>query len=105
MVELSEKLALRLPYQYCNILSSADQPERYNGSSGGVVTTIAKYLFREGKIKSAVCYEFSGKSLFEPRIAHSEGDYHQTGSIYHHVPLIQFLRSNLESIQSPVFVT
>lgn len=101
----SKQWAARLPFRYCRILSSCNPNERHNGTSGGVVTAIAKYLFEEGVINSAVCYEFTGKALFQPQIAYSSQKYVQSASIYHHVPLMEFLRSNLQSLRSPVFIT
>lgn len=105
MRELAEQLAHTLPFENCGILSSADRQERYDGSSGGVVTAIARELFKQGRISSAVCFEFSGPSLFEPRLIFNSNDYIQTGSIYHQVPLVQFLRDNLKLIRAPLFVT
>jgi len=100
-----EKLVKTLPYQQCYVLSSADPDVRFNGSSGGFVTGLAKYLFGENRIHSAICFHYTGESLFAPTLAFSEKDYVQSGSIYHHVSLVRFLHKNLDKIRSPLFVT
>lgn len=88
-----------------SILSSTDEEIRYHGSSGGVVTAIAKYLFGKKLVSSAIAYKFGGPNLFVPYLAFGIEDYSQTGSIYHEVELFGFIRENLDRIKSPVFVT
>lgn len=105
MNESVEKIVEKLPYRKCYILSSADHTVRFNGSSGGFVTEFTKYMFREKRINSAICFNYSGKHLFKPTIVFSEKEYVQTGSIYHHVSLTRFLRESISIIQSPLLVT
>lgn len=100
-----ELVANSLPFCECRILSSAHQDIRYNGSSGGFVTELADSLFFQNKIASAICFHFSGKELFVPQVVFSSRQYNQTGSIYHETGLIRFLKDNISSIKSPVFIT
>lgn len=105
MNQLLEKTIRDLPFLRCCILSSTDPSVRFEGSSGGVVTELVRSLFREDRIRSAVCFEFSGKELFIPRIVYSGPHYLQNGSIYHEVHLIRFLRENQDRLRSPILIT
>ena len=100
-----DKLVKKLPYRRCYILSSTDYEVRFNGSSGGFVTGLAHYLFKKGQINSAVCFNYTGKALFKPKLVFSEKQYIQTGSVYHEICLARFLRDNIDKIQSPLYVT
>ena len=95
---------LQIPLQV-SILSSSDDDIRYRGSSGGVVTTTAKFLFEKKFIHSAIAYRFEGANLFAPYLAYDFENYTQTGSIYHEVELFNFIRKNFDRIKSPVLVT
>jgi len=69
------------------------------------VTGLAHYLFKKGQINSAVCFNYTGKALFEPKLVFSEKEYTQTGSIYHEVPLARFIRESISKIRSPAYIT
>jgi coenzyme F420-reducing hydrogenase beta subunit len=69
------------------------------------VTEYARHLFRKNKIGGALCFDYDGRQLFTPRIAFSAEEYVQSGSIYHAIPLLRFLRESLSQIRSPLLVT
>ena len=101
-IEDNEKI---LKYKNIYAVYSLDNKIRLNGTSGGFVTHLNEYLFHKEKINSSISYRFNGKELFEPFFAYNEKDIIQTGSIYHDVNLLDFLKSNIDSIRSPIFIT
>jgi len=87
------------------ILCAADEKIRYKASSGGVVSTIVRYLFEEGRIENAVSYEFDRYEWFKPKLIKSYEEYHTVGSIYHDVELIKFVKDNARDIKGKILVT
>lgn len=69
------------------------------------MTEFARYLFRKNSIGSALCFDCDGRQLFTARIAFSADEYVQSGSIYHAIPLLPFLRESVPRIRSPLLVT
>jgi len=94
-----------LTYQHVYITYSKDCDTRLLGTSGGFITELNRFLFEENKIKSSIAYFFSGKELFKPLIIYKSQDIVQAGSIYHEVDLLNFLKSNIDKIKSPIFIT
>ena len=83
---------------------SSNYSLRYNGSSGGYVSTCVLWLLGNRKIKSLVSYERRGIEFF-PQIIYSQEAYHATGSIYQDIDLINFIKINIDKFASPVAVT
>lgn len=86
-------------------MCSSDPQRRYAASSGGVLTEINRFLFREGLIRSSIAFEFTGLNLFQPRVIYSEDEIIASGSIYHEIELVRFIKDNLHLIKSPVFIS
>jgi len=84
---------------------SANHDIRHRGSSGGVISTIIKYLFETGRISTAINLRFAQQDLYKPELVHSFSEYEITGSIYHEIGLYRFLKTNLDAISPPVIVT
>lgn len=87
------------------ILCAADEEIRYRASSGGVVSTIVRYLFEKGAIQNTITYEFDKYEWFKPRLINSYEEYHIAGSIYHEVELIRFVKDNATDIKGKILVT
>lgn len=87
------------------IVSSTDPGIRYAGSSGGFVTELVRYLFTEKRITNALSFQFAGKTLYEPILVNSFDDYLQTASIYHDMPIVNFIRKNISAIGRSMFLT
>lgn len=86
------------------ILAASDSQVRYQGASGGVVSEIIRYLFAAGKVQTAVSFTFDREAFFVPRLIYSYEDYCQVGSIYHEVPIADFLRQNKAAIKGAIVV-
>jgi len=87
------------------ILYACEDYIRHQGSSGGIVTQIVKYLFKTNQIESVISFKFAGVNLFEPYIASCIDEYLQVGSIYHEVEICKYLKQQIASIRSPILIT
>ncbi len=86
------------------ILYSGDEKIRYQASSGGVVSSIIKYLFEKEVIQNTISYEFNKYALFRPKLIKSYKEYQMVGSIYHDVGLIRFIKDNATNINGRILV-
>ena len=75
---------------------------RHEATSGGVGSCILKELFKNESIKSAISYVFDSKALqYTPTIIYDAEAYSPCGSIYHEIPLLDFIKKNIGNITSP----
>ena len=83
------------------VLAHAKDPElRRRGTSGGVGSALLKYLFDERRIQTAVSFDYDPAALqYVPKLIHSFAEYQPVGSIYHEVPLVDFIRRNVGAIR------
>ncbi len=87
------------------ILSSCDYNTRFKGSAGGVVSEIIRYMFEKGYINSALTFYFDRKNFYLPEIAYSFDEYNITGSIYHEIDIVSFIKKNINSFTDRFLVT
>ena len=79
---------------------SVDSEIRYKATSGGIGTSVLKWLFEKELIGTSISFDFNIETLkYEPKIIHSFNEYHICGSIYHELDLIGFIKSHLTEIQ------
>ena len=79
---------------------SADADIRYKATSGGVGTSLIKWMFDNGIIGTSVSFSFDAKSLrYIPKMIHSFSEYVICGSIYQEIDLIGFIKSHLDEIK------
>lgn len=84
------------------IAYSTNETTRYTSTSGGVGSQIVQYLFENRLINSAITFKFSFELLqYEPQIITRKEEYINTGSIYHEINLISFIKRNIGNIKSP----
>lgn len=84
------------------IAYSNNDATRYSSTSGGIGTQILQYLFDSKLINSAITFKFSSESLqYEPQIITRKEEYINSGSIYHEINLISFIKNNIGNIKSP----
>lgn len=80
----------------------ADPAIRHQATSGGIGSGIIKELFNRKKINSAISYRFETNELkYIPRIITDSNSYTVSGSIYHEINLIGFIKENVGNIISP----
>ena len=72
---------------------STDKDIRYKATSGGVGTSIIKYLFEHNKIDYALSFEFNNKELkYHPCLISNFNDYNICGSVYQEMDMLKFYR-------------
>ena len=77
-----------------------DSEVRYKATSGGVGTSILKYLFEHDIIQTSITFDYDNKTLqYYPRLINSYEEYKMTGSIYHEIKLIQFIKEHVAEIK------
>lgn len=73
---------------------------RYQATSGGVGSSILYYLFQTKRISSALAFRFNPQTLhYAPHIITSPKEYTPSGSIYHDINTVAFLKENLKHIK------
>lgn len=79
---------------------SNDETIRYKATSGGVGSSIIKYLFENQIIHTSISFDYDKETLqYVPKLIYKYEDYKITGSIYHEVKLIKFIKEHLNEIK------
>lgn len=79
---------------------STNQDIRNKSTSGGIGSSIIKYLFEKNIIQSSISFKFDKKTLqYQPHIIYNYSEYNICGSIYHEINLIQFIKENIHLIK------
>lgn len=79
-----------------------DADIRHKATSGGVGSGIIKELFNRKRINSAISFRFDKEQLkYVPEIITNYDNYAISGSIYHEINLIEFVKENIDNIESP----
>lgn len=85
---------------------SLNQIIRYNSSSGGIGTSLIKYLLDNHLFGTSMTFVFNQKECkYEPKLIYSFSDYNNCGSIYQDTDTIGFIKKNLEHIKNGIVVT
>ena len=80
----------------CYIGYSLDENIRYKSTSGGVGTSIVKYLLEKKIVDFALSFKYNNLlGRYEPTLINSFLDYCITGSIYHEMDMVACLHSIL----------
>ena len=78
---------------------SADADIRFKATSGGVGTSLIKWMFDKGIIGTSVSFDFDADSLrYDSKMIHSFSEYAICGSIYQEVDLVGFIKSHTDEI-------
>lgn len=73
---------------------------RKKATSGGIGSAILKYLFDNQIIKTSITFDYDNNTLqYKPRLIYNYNDYNITGSIYHEIKLIQFIKEHINEIK------
>lgn len=79
---------------------STDDEIRYNASSGGVGSSLIKYLFDTKQIDNSITFIFNNNVCkYEPQLINNFDDYNICGSVYQDVDLIKFIKDNIELLR------
>lgn len=78
---------------------STNSDIRYRATSGGVGTSLIKWMFDKGVIGTSVSFDFDARSLkYVPKMIHSFSEYKISGSIYQEIDLINFIKTHINNI-------
>lgn len=78
----------------CYIGYSLDENIRYKSTSGGIGTSIVKYLLEKKLVDCALSFKYnSNLKRYEPVLINSFLDYDITGSVYHEIDMATCLHS------------
>lgn len=84
----------------CFLSSASDEKLRFRASSGGSGSALLQWLFDRGLIGTAVSFHYcSEQRCYRPVLIYHYEDYEVTGSIYHEVDLVAFLKAHSDDIQ------
>lgn len=79
---------------------STNSDIRYRATSGGVGTSLIKWMFETKRIDTAISFEFDAATLtYMPKMIYSFDDYKICGSIYQEINLISFIKSHINEIK------
>lgn len=79
---------------------SLDKDVRYRATSGGVGSSLLKWLFDRKIIETSISLSYNRKTLhYEPHLIHSFEEYQITGSVYHEIDLVSFIKANVKNIK------
>jgi coenzyme F420-reducing hydrogenase beta subunit len=87
------------------MLYSTYTKRRHEGSAGGVVTELTRFLLEKSEVQTALGFTYETSSAsYTPKWVYSAAEVMSVGSIYHEIPLIKFLRHSLDEIRPPLLV-
>lgn len=87
----------------CYLGHSNNSNIRYEATSGGIGTTIVKYLFDYNKIGTAISFQF-GTQYYTPKLIYNFDDFSNIGSIYHNIDMVDFIRKSINKIEGNMVV-
>ncbi len=68
---------------------------RFKSSSGGVGTSIIKFLFELNKIDLCVTFVLNERLQYEPKLIHSYEEYNNCGSVYQEMNYLAYLKKEV----------
>lgn len=85
---------------------SLDDGIRFRSSSGGIGTSVIRYLLSLPEFNTAMTFVFNqDKCCYEPKLIYKYEDYNNCGSIYQDTDNIRFIKDNLNKIKGGIVVT
>ena len=85
---------------------SSDSDVRYKATSGGVGTSVIKYLLSHNIYGTALDFSWDSTLLcYKPKLIYRHDELSQCGSIYHDIDTISFIRASINQIKDGIVVT
>lgn len=82
-----------------------DNNTRYESASGGITSSIVRYLFDSKQINTYLSCEFvTEKCRYEPKLIYSFEEYEMVGSVYQDMDLVGFIRKHISEIRGRILV-
>jgi len=85
---------------------SKDSTLRYKSTSGGIGSSIQKYLLSTRQYGTSITFVFDSlRCQYEPKIIYSEKDINVCGSIYQDINIFTFIKSHLAEIRDGIVIS
>ena len=85
---------------------ASNNETRFKSSSGGIGSSIIKYLLEKQMYGTSMTFVFNQqKCKYEPKLIYSYLDYNNCGSIYQDTDTIGFIKTNLSNIKNGIVLT
>ena len=85
---------------------STDNNDREKVSSGGIGTTITRYLLDQHKYGTSITFAFDKKKcMYAPELIYTSNKINNCGSIYQDIDIFKFIKDNINNIKDGVIVT
>ena len=79
---------------------ATDAQIRQSATSGGIGTSLVKWLFDKKIVETSISFSFNNNTLeYIPQIIHSFEEYQICGSVYQEIDLVSFVKSHLCDIR------
>lgn len=79
---------------------STDKDIRFQATSGGIGTSLIKWLFEKGYVQTSISFSFNSSTLkYDPKLIYRYEDYEISGSIYQEIDIINFIKNNTHKIK------
>lgn len=80
--------------------NSSDSDIRQRATSGGVGSSLIKYLFEQNVIGTSISFVFNKSTLqYTPKLIYSFDEYQMCGSIYQEIDLVNYIRENVDKVK------
>ena len=78
---------------------------RYGAASGGIISSIVKYLFSTGQIGTFLACKFiRDKYCYEPKLIYSFNEYEMVGSVYQDMDILGYLKNHISEIKGTILI-
>lgn len=85
---------------------SLDKDIRKQSSSGGIGTSVQKYLLASGSYGTSITFSFNKeKCMYEPQLIFSPSEVVCCGSIYQDINIFRFVKDNISKIRNGIVLT
>ncbi|SHL93537.1 Coenzyme F420 hydrogenase/dehydrogenase, beta subunit C-terminal domain [Fibrobacter sp. UWB7] len=85
---------------------SKDADDRFKASSGGIGTTIMRYLLSQSEYGTGITFVFNANlCMYVPKMIYSEKEINVCGSVYQDIDLVRFVKDNLENIKDGIVLS
>lgn len=79
---------------------STNKDIRYKASSGGVGSSLIKWMFESNIVNTAIAFDYDVKSIkYHPKLIYSFDEYTISGSIYQEIDLVNFIKLHIDEIK------
>jgi len=85
---------------------SNDHEMRYRASSGGIGSSLIRYLMESGRYGTAMTFVFNvDECRYEPKLIYDFSEYNNCGSVYQDTDNVGFIKRNIGNIRNGIVVT